>query len=55
LAKAAVEAAERGLGAGEIKVPVAPPREVPSPGQGRATGLSGEYWFNPMTGEIRLL
>lgn len=48
LAKAAVEG-------GEIKVPVAPPKELLSPGQGRATGLSGEYWYNTVTGEIKLL
>ena len=55
LAKEVIEAQERGAASGEIRVPIAPPKALSSPGQGRATGLSGEYWYNPMSGEIKLL
>jgi len=56
LARSAVEAAERGAAAKEIRVPVAPPpAKPPSPGPGRTSGLSGEYWFNSVTGVITLL
>lgn len=55
IAKDVVEAAERGLGAREIKIPQAPPKEQPSPGSGKGVEFSGEYWYNPLSGEIRLL
>ena len=55
LAKDVIEAQKRGAAAGEIRVPVAPPKALSSPGQGRATGLSGDYWYNAVSGEIKLL